>query len=155
MTKTIVPIEYIKETLKLKEDIEGAFLHLGERLHNIRQGDLWKGSYNTYSEFLQHMGISDGHASKLTKIYSRFVLDYGVSQMKLAKIGIQKLYIIMPMCTDKKSLEVALESIKGLSSQDVNSMVKENKHGKHKCEGEIVKMMVCGECGKMSRVYEQ
>lgn len=153
MSNKLVPTTYIKETLKLKVDIQGAFLQLGERFYNIKEEELWQGQYNSFSEFLQHMEISDGHASKLVQIYARFVLEYGISQMKLSKIGIQKLYVIMPMCTDKKSLQSALDQIEGLSSSDVKQLVLEEEAGPHKHQDE--EYVRCTVCKRVKRIYDK
>ena len=149
----IVPTRYLKETLKLKNEVEGMFLQIGERLYNIRKDEIWKGAYNNYSEFLQDMGISDGHASKLVQIYVRFILEYGIRQAKLAQIGIKKLYAIIPLCTDKNSLKSALEKIEGLSSDDVERLSKDQQAGPH--EHDDHKYLVCSICKRMKKFYEE
>jgi len=116
----IVPTEYIQGTLALKRHLEGVFIELGERLYNIKKDEMWQGSYNNFSEFLVDLGISDAQASKLSQIYQRFVLDYGVEVHELAKFGIKRLYAIIPLIKDEKSLNKALERIEGLSSDILN-----------------------------------
>ena len=151
MKTEIVSTKYLKDTLKLKNEIEGVFLQLGERLYNIRKDEIWKGAYNNYSEFLQEMGISEGHASKLVQIYARFVLEYGIKQAILANIGIKKLYAIIPLCTNKNSLKSALEQIEGLSSADVERLSKDQQAGAHKHIDQAY--LICSVCKRMKKDY--
>ena len=147
----IISTQYLKDTLKLKNDIEGAFIQLGERLYKIKKEELWMGTYNNFSEFLEDMGISDGHASKLVQVYARFVLEYGLERLKLAQFGIRKLYAILPICTDKKGVIKALEDIKGLSSADVERTAKQKQIGAHKHQD--IKCVMCTVCKRVKRVY--
>jgi len=148
----ITSTQYINGTLALRRHIEGAFIELGERLYNIKKDEMWEGMYNSFSEFLVDLAISDAQASKLSQIYQKFVLDYKIDVPRLAKIGQKRLYEIIPMITDKNSLASVLERIEGLSSDDVVAIAREHKHGEHKHQDE--KFVICKICRRMKRIYD-
>ena len=148
----IIPTDYINETLELKNNIEGAFLSLGERLHTIKDQELWKGMYNNYPEFLAELGLSEGQASKLRQIHLVFRLQYGVDALKLARIGQRRLYAIIPLCTDEQTTQRALENIEGLSSTDVDLLSKAEIAGEHTHEDEHFAR--CTLCKRTKRIYD-
>lgn len=152
MSKEIIPTQYIADTLKLKYTIEGHFIMLGERLHTIKKEEMWRGGYNSFSEFLGHMEMSDSQASKLVQIYARFILEYGFKHGEIAKMGIRKLYAILPLCDGKQSAKRAFEQIEGLSGPDVEKMAKQQQVGEHKHQDE--KFAVCSVCRRMKRIYD-
>jgi len=152
MGKELVSQDYIKETLALKHQIEGAFIHLGERLYLIRKEEMWQGMYNSYAEFLEEMGVTEGQASKMRQIYERFILKLNMKVEEIAPYGIRRLYEILPMCTDKRTTRETLDSIKGLTASDVHKKIKAEKAGEHKHVWFNYKM--CNLCKESRRVYE-
>lgn len=149
----VVPQEYVNETLKLKHQIEGAFIYLGERLYTIRHEEMWRGMYNTYAEFLADMDITEGHASKLRQVYERFILKLDMKVEDISPYGLRRLYEILPRCTDKRTTLATLDDIKGLTASDVHKKMKSEGAEEHKCDGKI-KLQMCSVCNITRRVYE-
>ena len=78
---------YLKETISLRHNIEGAFLELGERLNNIRSKAIWRGKYESYEEFLEDIKITPTIASSLVTVYTVYVLEHKVPIKKLSAVG--------------------------------------------------------------------
>jgi hypothetical protein len=144
---------YIEETLKLKHNIETAFLALGERLYRIQEGCLWRGAYNSYEEFLVDLDISPSQASRLKSIYEVLILQHSFKPSKIAHIGQRRLYAVLPMCTSKSSSAAILEATEGLTSKDVELMVRSEKVGKH--QHEWITYTMCAVCRETRRVHSQ
>ena len=149
MSKTAAA--YIKETVALRDKIEGAFIILGERFHKILEDGLWKGTFESYAEFLAEMRISEANASKLMTVYRTYVVEHGVSHEKLARAGWSNLYTAIPLLKEKNAEEV-VQKATALRRADISDEVREKQYPEHDCKGETVRYRICDTCGKRERV---
>jgi len=141
--KLIAPEEYLAQTLSLRNQIEGSFLILGERLNKIHEEKLWSGHYESYGEFLADMKITEATASRLTTVYQTYVVERGVPIQLLAKAGWSSLYTAIPLLADQSSEDVVDKAI-SLRRKDLELEVKE---GKNPCSHpETFQVEVCRDC---------
>lgn len=149
-------LSYCRKTIELVENIEGAFISLGERLHKIHTERLWEGQWGSYEEYLGEMRLSKSKASKIESIYSTYVLEYEVAPEKLSKVGWSSLYSMLPAVTSKKSAKEWVEKASTLRREELEDEVREIKLGSP-CEHDEVEdlhLQVCLKCKKHFRVYE-
>lgn len=86
----------LKETAALCKGIRVSLVQVARNLHEISSRELWKAEYGSYAEYLEaECQISQGFASKLTGVFSHFVLEGGLSQRKLEGVDSEKLYLAM------------------------------------------------------------
>lgn len=137
---------YVKETLALRDQIEGAFLTLGERLDKIRVDSLWKGAYESWSEFLEEMRISEATASKMILVFRTYVLEYKLPITRLQKAGWSNLYTAIPLLKAGNSIDEILEKAMTLRRADIQSEVREKEAGDHKHDWETYKFRMCKVC---------
>jgi len=145
---------YCKETLALKTQIESAFLTLGERLYKIREDQLWDGGWNSYAEFVQEMGMSEATASKLVHIHTQLILEYGLERAKIAQMGMDKAYTILPLCDTKTGALKAISQALVLRRDDVRDLVRIHQKGEHTHDLERVTYDRCVICFKTFKVFD-
>ena len=143
---------YCSETIKLKSFIEGRFLELGKRLYDIQERELYHPNYDTFSDFCEDLKMSPSKASKLSNIYKKFVLEYGIDPEVVANSGgWSAVSVALPLIDSKRSAVKWLNIIKNTSKRDVEKEVREVKTGiteydcKHKKDFYVLR--ICRECG--------
>lgn len=62
-------------------------------LHQIQMNEAWRGHFESYSDFVDELGVSRGFASKLLTAYTHFVVEGGVSPEKLAGLDYERAYM--------------------------------------------------------------
>lgn len=151
-------IDYCNETVKMKQNIETAFLTLGERLMKIRDQRLFEGQWASFSLYLLDAKISEATASKLINIYHKFVLEWQFPVEKLAEAGgWTSLAALLPICKTKEQAEPWLDKTFVLSRPDLEKEIKESKTGidmRHCKHEDNYVIRVCRQCGDRERVYE-
>jgi len=150
-------INYCNETIELVHNIEGAFIALGERLHEIRRKRMWEGQWDSYEDYLQEIRISKAKASKIVSIYEKYVLEYSVPKEKLTKVGWSSLYSILPAVADEKSANEWVDKASMLRREEIEDEIREIKTGAE-CNHEDVdylKLAICQKCGKRMKVYDE
>lgn len=143
--------KYVRETLKLRDTIEGAFIALGERFYKIREESLWHGMYESYAEFLADMRVSEATASKLMQVYRTYIVEFKIAPSKLAKIGYSNLYMAIPLI-EKHGVESAIEKAASLRREDIQDEVREDAHGDCAHDWENITIRACMTCGKKERL---
>lgn len=145
--------KYVRETLKLRDTIESAFIALGERFYKIREESLWHGMFESYAEFLEQMRVSEATASKLMQVYRTYIVEYKIATSRLAKIGWSNLYMAIPLIA-KHGVENAVEKASSLRRSDIEDEVRDENHPDCKHEWQKVTIRLCMECGKRERLSE-
>lgn len=148
---------FCEETLKLKSNIEEGFLELGKRLMTIRDGEMYKGQWQDFPEFLADMRLSEGAASKLINIYKKFVVEYNFPQESLAIAGVGNLGNVLARVSDKESAAHWLHLASTLSREDLAKEIKESKTGilMATCMShDYYALRVCRTCGDKVKLYE-
>lgn len=143
--------DYIKDTILLVKAIENRFLDLGERLYNIKEGELWSSTHSSFNEFLAEAGVRHGMASMLVKVYRTYVVEGKKSPQELAGVGYSNLYEAVPLI-ESKGLDGAIALATTLTRSEVIQEAKEGKHGKHDCLIGEERWGVCKTCGRFIRV---
>lgn len=155
----LVDLAFCNETTKLKQNIETAFLTLGERLMKIRDNKLYLGQWETFELYLMDAKISPATASKLINIYHRFFIEWQFPAEKLVEAGGWSVVAtLLPVCTNKEQATEWMDKATILSRQDLEKDIKEAKTGidMSVCAHEdsyVIK--VCRQCGNRERVYEE
>jgi hypothetical protein len=160
MTNLTIKKEYCEETIRLKENIEVAFLDLGERLMRIRDERLYENNWDAFEDFLMEVKISSGTASKLINIYQRFVLEYKISTKKIALAGGWSIVAeCLPLVKTKDEALEWLEKAGFMTQTDIRREMKEAKTGimMKDCEHDwtYIKFRTCEKCSLKERVYEE
>lgn len=103
--------EFCNETLELKHSLELHYLEMGRRLLEIRDGQLYKPYWDSFTEFLMELKWSDSsRANRIINIYKKFVQEYNIEPKKLAAAGgWSVLAEVLPVATDKESAEEWIE----------------------------------------------
>lgn len=110
-------------------------------LLKIKTEELWQGKYDSFSDYLQDIQVSDGMASKLIATYKFYVIDNGFSQRKLESVDHEKLYMALklPGTAEKK-----LASAQTLSRQELRQSVIDPND---ECTHESI-ISICATCHK-------
>lgn len=153
MTTTLANRQYLEETLVLKENLEKGFLHLGERLYRIKNERLWDIDYGSYAEFLMAAKISEATASKLVAIYSKFVLEFGMSYDALAPCSWSSLYQLLPLATSKEKATELVHEASTLKRGDVEEKLREMNHPDCRHTNTFT-IKVCRDCGMRETDHE-
>jgi len=92
-------VESLDAVYKLRNDLEGKFIEMGQLLAHIKQSKLFrlKGyeSFRDYVEQEHNIGLS--MANKLIKIQSIFINDMDQDEETLKDIGMDRLIMIAPL----------------------------------------------------------
>lgn len=129
METTIVPnsTNFLRDTVDLVRQIETRFLELGARLFQIRQNEIWKGTHDSFQEFLDSAKISKGNASMLAAIHKAYVVDGGVSHERLSKVGYSNLYAAIPLI-EAEGIDNTVEKARLLTRDEIKQEVREEAH---------------------------
>jgi hypothetical protein len=159
MSTLTIATSFVRETLSLRDQIEGAFIDLAARLARIRSEELWREvGYSSYEEFLAEMRLSPATASKLVSIHERFVVDLKLDRDKLAPVGWSSLYQLLKVVKTKSDAKEWLGKANLLKRDDLEREVKEAA-GKmpeecQKGDHDYYELKICRRCGERVRVYE-
>lgn len=149
---------YLTETLALREELEGGFLILAERLKKIRDERLWDdGNYEGFPDFLREMRVSEATASKLIGVYEKFILIGGIDPKELVTQGWTNLSIFLPIIGNKKDAQDIFTKVAPLDRTDALRVYQEMKSGKsmEDCSHEWVELRYCRKCNLRERLYEE
>lgn len=155
---------YCEDTRILKNRLELGWLELAKRFIVIEENNLAQGQYGGFSLFLDEIRIKKGTVDRMTRVYKRLCVDYGVPEaMVIEAGGYQRLYEILPLCKSKESAIAAIEhtrslpsresvkeEVKTLIAQETGAPVAECEHPK----GTYVHFIVCADCGGKKRVFQ-
>lgn len=147
---TVTNHSYLQETISLREELEGAFLILAERLYKIREERLWEGEYVDFNEFIRETRLSKATVSKLTGIYEKFILLGGIPREEVAKTGWSNISLFLPMIQSKKDARDIFDKIAPLDRTDCERTYREMKSGVSMGEckhGDIYTLDICRDCG--------
>lgn len=146
---------YLKETIALRSEIEGAFFTLGERLKRIRDEKLFESEYQNFDEFLLTAKISKATASKLIKVYETFVLEYKLPMNKLRSIGYSSLYAISGHINNKDKAEELVDRASMLTRNDLEQSLRDDGPVIKGCSHSDVRIVeVCNECDHRRRRFD-
>ena len=150
-TNKMKETEYVRETIELVKSIETRFLELGARLFKIKEKELWKGTYDSYYEFLDAAHINPSMASMLVKVHDYYIVQGKRKPAELKTIGYSNLYQAIPLI-ERDGVETTLVKAQTLTRSEIVDEVKEEKHGKHDCVVGIERWGMCKTCKKFIRV---
>jgi len=145
------PVEYVRETIDLVKQIETRFLELGARLYHIREKQLWAGTYETYTEFLDSARINTTMASMLYAIHKTYIIEGGKKPSELAGIGYSNLYKAIPLI-EERGINKTITAAATLARDEIEDEVREKKHGNHRHVVGTDRWGACDKCGKFVRV---
>lgn len=111
-------------------------------LWQVREEGAFNGKWDNFSDYLeQGCGISRGYGSKLLASYEHYILNGGLSEDKVAKVDVDKLYNALSLKgTPAEQLSKALT----LTRRDIKEL-RADEDG-HVCEG--VTLVLCKTCNK-------
>lgn len=145
------PVEYVRETIDLVKQIETRFLELGARLYHIREKNLWSGTYESYSEFLDSAHLNRSMATMLYAIHKTYIIEGGKSMQELAGIGYSNLYKAIPLI-EERGVDKTVIAAETLSRDEIEDEVRDKKHGNHRHKVGDERWGTCEKCGKFVRV---
>lgn len=156
MSKELKNLDYCNQTLKLKKDIEGSFVLLGEYLHVIKENQLYEPQWSSFDEFCFELKMSSNMVNKLMQIYKTFIVGYGFTQEQIASAGGWSVIAeVLPQIDSKKSAIKWLASCATLTRSDLRKELVEAKTGipqmncQHK-ETYVIK--ICRSCGEKQEI---
>jgi hypothetical protein len=144
-------MNYCRDTLEIAKSIEESFLVLGERLHRIKTEQLYRGSWESFAEFLTEAKLNEGTASKLITVYRTFVERYNIDRERLISAGSSSLYEVASLIGSKEDAEAYVEKAVTLRREDLREEIREAKAGAHEHQWEKIIMRRCGTCNKLER----
>jgi len=155
MSNEITPRGFLKETIALRGQIEGAFLSLAERLYKIREERLWEGEYDDFDTFLLELKISKATASKLCTVHETFVVKHKIAVKKLFPIGWSSLYAIAGHADTKEKAEDLVDRAGLLTRQDLEISLRNENGRQDACDHKNSRtVMVCNDCSFRRQIYE-
>lgn len=147
---------YLQETIKLKNSIEGAYIDLGSRLKKIRDERLFEGQYDSFGEFLNEIDMSEGTASRIISVISFYFEKHGVKREKLSQAGWSNLYSLMKLTdenTPKKRVEEVVEKAIVLRREDIQEEIRDHKHPECRHEWRELHLKICLKCNKREQIH--
>jgi hypothetical protein len=149
--KNELALSYCEKTKGLCQNIERAFLELGQRLMKIRDEKLYLGQYDDFGLYCDDIKISESRVSKLINIYKLFVLQYTIPEEKLIEAGgWSNLAEILPYVKDQESAERLVDMVIQNPRSAVKNLLLEEKTGieQMKCKHpETYEISICKVCG--------
>lgn len=136
--------------IKLKNQIETAFIALGKLLYDIKEQRAYEQEYETWVLFLMEVRLTESTASKLMKIYETLVLGYKIPEDRIASAGgWTVVYDLLPLATTKETAEEWLDKATQMTRTDIQREIKESKTGipMTDCEHEWASFQLCRKCG--------
>lgn len=155
MTEIIKQDQFLRETIELRNQIEGEFLNLGARLFRIYHENLFVKEYDDFESFLLELKISKATASKLMTVYETFVLTHNISTKKLTLVGWSSLYAAARFADTKEKAEDLVERAGLLTRSDLQRSLTEERGGKNCVHTNAYVVTKCPDCGHQERVYEK
>lgn len=141
---------FCKETFELKENLEGNFMSLGERLSMIWKEALYLPNYDTFTDFLEDLKMSRATASKLIQIHEVLVMKYDFEPKEIADAGgWSSVSEVVPFATTKKEARMWLSRVKHNTRADLRRFIAEAKTGvkMDKCKHKnFYKIKICEDC---------
>lgn len=132
----------------------GSMVNIAERLWRIRAEELWSGTWSSWEEFLENLGIKKGTASKLCTLYERIVVQLKFPTETLHSAPWTNLYQALPMMTDGEKAKSALAIASTLTSKEINQELYEHKHGRECSHDHFHFLKYCEDCKAYIRVYD-
>ena len=134
----------LQETAKCFTAARKNLMQGAAQLYKISKEDLWdNGQYSSFSEYLNgECQISDSFASKLITVYTHYVINGGVSQIKLESVDYEKLYLATKLTGDAEEQAVKAET---LSRSEIKDELG-SKDGVDCAHTNLIQ--ICAHCGK-------
>jgi hypothetical protein len=152
MKTEIQKLDYCTSALKLKNDLEGGFLKLGEYLYNIKENNLWEASWGSWLEFTWELKMSMNVINKLMQIHRELVLGYAVNPEYIQNAGGWSVVSeCLPVIKSKPDALKWLNHAQGLTRQDLRREIKEQQTGipQASCHHHnIYTIEICQDCGQ-------
>lgn len=143
-----------EQTIVLKNRITKNLLELGKLLKESQDNEYFKAYAESFTEYLgtPEISLSRSFAFKLIFNYSKWVIEFGVSQAKLGMIDSEKLYLTGTRATEE-NYEEWLERAETLSRSDIIMMVHEKEvQAKTQVKTDEYKTVQCPKCGEIFQV---
>lgn len=150
-------VSYLHKTIQLREQLEGGFLLLAERLKKIRDERMFRDEYDSFEDFLREIRISPATASKLIGVYEKFVILGDIAPEDLIKQGWTNLSIFLPLITSKKNAREIYDKVAPLDRTDAMRVYEEMKRGVDMgtCpHGDTYALEICRDCGIRMEKHE-
>lgn len=149
---------FCDDTIKLEEGTRQIFLLMAERLHTIRENQLYEPYWSSWQEFtMEFKDLSQASISKLIQVYEILVKEYGIDQKTLALAGgWTKLYQITRRASSREEAMQWIEKATELSRSDLEKEMKEVDTGIEMAEcnhSDFIVIKVCQCCGQKERLY--
>lgn len=154
MNKDITTQNPCQDYIRIKDHVEGAFLHMGALLKTIRDEKLYLDEYERFEDFLNTTGTSTATASKLIQIHERFVLQYNIDPVHLLQVrSWATLYEIQKKLPKDATQDEVVEWLDKGSLLKHSDMQKElQQYGKPPCEHtDTYILLICRDCGERWR----
>lgn len=126
----MLPINVLKEAQECFTDARNRIAEGSEHLYKISQEKLWdNGQYSGFGEFCEAgCGISASFGSKLIKVYEHYVVNGGLSPLKLGSVDSEKAYLAidLPGHAEDQIMKADI-----LTRQELKAQLSEDKYGEH------------------------
>lgn len=148
------PTEYCASTIELKKTIESGFIALGERLARIKSEKMWESQWNSLSEYLAEMAITDATASKMIAVYETYVKKFGLDEKLLVEAGWSTLYEARDLVSgsSREEAEATVRKVSLLKRDDTRQLVREHKHGECDHNWFEVHIRQCRNCHRREQI---
>lgn len=151
MSNEIKPIKYCEEAIKIKRNLEAGFLTLAEMLYYIKKDELYNGKWESFASYLAEMDVKESQASKYISVYKSWILEAGVSPLKLQEIGVDKAYTALPLLKEGK--DQAVKKASTLKREELRDEIYESRNGQTCEHKNLTKGYArCNDCGRFFKV---
>ena len=98
----------LEKTEALFHSARKSIIEAGMALKQCLEEDAWQEKYDTQGQFVEALGMSSGAASRLLTVCAHYE---SISPAKLAKVGVEKLYLATSLKGTPKEQFIKAESL--------------------------------------------
>lgn len=101
------PQDSLKAVYKLRNDLEGKFIQMGQIFAHIKQSKLYMlRGYDSFRDYVENdLNIALSLANKLIRIQNLYIQDMDQDEETLKEIGLDRLLMIAPIVAKAQSME--------------------------------------------------
>lgn len=149
---------FCQKTIEGINEIESNYLARAEDLHKIRSLSLYRPAWDSFEEFCMELkSLKYTSVMKLVGIHEKFVLNYKISQARIAKAGgWSTVAEILPVIKTKEDAIKWLNTAQDKTREHLRQDIKEAKTGKdmRKCAHKrTYTIRICEDCGMKERIH--
>ncbi len=118
-----------EELVELLRHLTKTNLAIGEALYEIQKHRLWENHAQSPTEYFYLAGteVGYGQAMKLMAVYEHYVLNFGVDEDLLSRVGIEKAHMLIPKIKTVDDAKRYLSDAVGMTIKEIEQILTEDE----------------------------